>query len=233
MKKASLSMVSGNRAAVGTAAFVSTAVVIALALTPPGLAHSAPLSPSPSGVEDPMPPTAADPPADLPIENVEPLAVAARASGSDDDAEAHSNWVRSGDVETDDANPRDKVLEVPQAVDPANQQPSDQAARDGDKSGDQVGSIDDYQDEEDIGTGVFINQVPPGVTNPYGINTDRLNPGLNPAFTPHYMRTAPLVPNVVVPRGNGMNTAIGSTNPMLPTSRNAVPSPSGWWTRAR
>ena len=234
MNRILLSLIRGNRAAVGFAAIAPILVMaVVLALVPPTLAQSTTDTLALSAAEDASPPAIADPPADAPIDGIAPLTKAASGSASDDSAEDRSGWVRSGDVETDTANPRDKVLEVPQVVDPANAQPSGdtgQAARDGNSSSDdQVGSIDDYQDEED--TGVYINQIPQGGVNAYGINTGRMSPGINSAFGRGYVPTNPSGPNIALPSGNGMNTAVGSSSPMLP--HNMPPSPGGWWIRAR
>jgi hypothetical protein len=81
--------------------------------------------------------------------------VTAPDKDSDVSAAEHSGWDRVGDVYTDtDSDSRaDKVLEVPQVLPPADPQPPDdaeQTAQDGESQmPDQVGSIDDYQDEED------------------------------------------------------------------------------------
>jgi hypothetical protein len=239
MKRILLPIVRGNRVPVGPAAIASIFVTAAtLVLTPPTFAQSAPDSLALPAAGDAAPPAVADPPADAPIDGIAPLTVAASGSASEDPAEEHSGWVRSGDVETDNGNPRDKVLEVPQVVDPANAQPSDaagQATRDGDSSSDdQVGSIDDYQDQEETGVvGVYIAPIPRGGVNPYGINTGRVNPGLNPPFVPGYFPMSPSGLNIALPSGNGMNTAVGPTSPMLPARRNMAPSPGGWWIRAR
>jgi len=237
MNRVLLSLIRGNRAAVGFAAIAPILVIaVALALVPPALAQSTTDSLALPAAEDAAPPAIADPPADAPIDGIAPLTTAASGSASDDSAEDRSGWVRSGDVETDTANPRDKVLEVPQVVDPANAQSSGdpgQAARDGNSSSDdQVGSIDDYQDEEDAGVaGGYVNQIPRGNMNLYGINTGRMSPGINSAFGPGYVPANPSGPNIALPSGNGMNTAVGSTSPMLP--HNMPPSPGGWWIRAR
>lgn len=240
MKNNWLPIVPGNRAAVGIAAVASILVTtFTLVLTPPTFAQSDPDSTVPPGAGDAVPAAVADPPADAPIDGVAPLTVVAGGSASDDSSAEHSGWVRSGDVATDNGNPQDQVLEVPQVVDPADTQPSDgadQAARDGaSSSDDQVGSINDYQDEEDIGVaGVYINQIPQGGPNPYGISSYRINPRLNPGFAPGYVPANPPRSNIALLGRNGMNTAVGSTSPMLPTTHNMAPGPGGgWWTRAR
>ena len=81
----------------------------------------------------------------------------AEAADNDSDASAaaHSGWDRVGDVytDTDSEDRADKVLEVPQVLSPADPQPSNDAEQtaqeEESQTPDQVGSIEDYQDEED------------------------------------------------------------------------------------
>src|SRR6266851_3171634 len=146
MKTILWQIVRGDRAPVSFAAL--TPIIIAavtLALAPPARAQSA-VDSSALEAGYAEPPAVADPPPDAPIDGIAPVAA---ADSPDDSADAHSGWVRSGDTDSEDG--ASKVLEVPQVVDPANAQPGkDQAAHDGDSSSeDQVGSVDDYQDEYD------------------------------------------------------------------------------------
>jgi hypothetical protein len=92
-------------------------------------------------------------------------AVKNRVTAADNDSargEAHSAWDRGGDLDadSDDDDQADKVLEVPQALPSPDPQPSDdsdqtvqedgsQSPDDQDPTPDQVGSIEDYEDEED------------------------------------------------------------------------------------
>jgi len=151
-------------------------------------------------------------------------------SASDDSAADHSGWVRSDDVETDNSSP-DQVLEVPQVAAPANSDGNDQAAPNGDSAPDQVGSVDDYQDEDDVNvSGIYIQQ---GGVNAYGYNPSLRNGRVNPAFGPFYPRSnSSSGPSMNRPGNNGMNTAIGSTSPMMPTPHSLSPMPGGWWNRA-
>ncbi len=237
MKRILLPIVRGDRAAVSFVVLAPILVTaMALALVPPAFAQSSPDSSVPSDTGYAVPPAPADPPADAPIDGVEPLAAAANGSASDDPAAEHSGWVRSGDEDSDNGNSPSKVLEVPQVVDPASAQPSagaGQAARDGDSSSpDQVGSIDDYQDEDDTGiAGVYIAPLPRGSLNPYGVGSFRQAP-VNPAFLPGYVPINPTGGMIARPRTNGMNAAIGPTSPMLPGPRSSMPIPGGWWNRA-
>ena len=150
--------------------------------------------------------------------------VTAPEKDSDVSAAAHSGWDRVGDVYTDtDSDSRaDKVLEVPQVLPPADPQPPDdaeQTAQDGESQmPDQVGSIDDYQDEEDSAVmgvyGVPVLLGPAGI-NSFGVSAFRsiqapLNPSFGPRFVPGFV---PLVPR---PVAGGMNSAILPTSPMFP-----------------
>jgi hypothetical protein len=238
MKRVLLSIVRGDRVGSGLFAIaLILAAAVVLALAPPALAQftsDAPPAVSDSG--DAASPPAADPPADVPIDSLEPMAADGGAA-SDDSAAKHPDWVRSGDEGSGNGAAPDQVLEVPQAADPATAQPSDgagQTARDGDSSSsDQVGSIGDYQDEQygEIGIGGLIT---PGALNPYGPGTFRANSGTpNPALGRGYVPINPSGANMARPSANGMNTAIGSTSPMLPGPRNLSPSPGGWWSRGR
>jgi hypothetical protein len=226
-------IVRGDRATVSFAALtpiiIAIMAAVTLALTPPARAQSA--VDSSALVEEGYaePPATADPPADAPIDGIAPIAA---ADSPDDSAAANSGWVRSDDTDSDDG--ASKVLEVPQVVDPANAQPGkDQAAHDGDSSSeDQVGSVDDYQDEYDTEiAGVYIPYipvVPGGSPNPYGY---RSNPGLNPSFGPSYAPFSPAGSNIARPGAAGMNGAIGPTSPMFP--HNFAPIPGGWGFHAR
>jgi hypothetical protein len=80
---------------------------------------------------------------------------AAADNGSDFSVAVYSGWDRAGDVctNTNTEDRADKVLEVPKVLPPADPQPSDDAEQTAQEGGsqtpDQVGSIDDYQAEED------------------------------------------------------------------------------------
>ena len=161
--------------------------------------------------------------------------VAPTARGSESTA-PHSGWNRVSDVDEDTPNSdqSDKVLEVPQVLPPVNPQPSvdaDETAPDGgNQLGDQspppeqVGSIDDYQDEEESAiVGVFVVPVPLGAVgiSPYGMNVFQsapLSPGFGTGFVPGF---TPFVPSTTAmrPFGGGMNSAIMPTSPMFPRSR--------------
>jgi hypothetical protein len=144
--------------------------------------------------------------------------VTAADNGSTSAAE-HSGWDRVGDVytDTDDEDQADKVLEVPQA----NPQPSDDADQTaqegGNQSPDQVGSIDDYQDEED-GALMGVYGVPvllgPAGRDPFGerfSRTPQPSGSFRPGFQPGFV---PIVPR---PFGGGMNSSILPTSPMFPS----------------
>jgi hypothetical protein len=148
--------------------------------------------------------------------------VTAPDNDSDVSAAAHSGWDRVGDVytNTDSEDRTDQVLEVPQVLPPANSRPSDDAEQTAQQGGsqtpDQVGTIDDYQDEDAV-MGVYGIPVllgPVGI-NPFGVGAFRsiqapLNPSFGPRFVPGFV---PMVPR---PAAGGMNSAILPTSPMFP-----------------
>jgi hypothetical protein len=148
---------------------------------------------------------------------------AAGDDGSDVSAATHSGWDRVGDVYTDTNNEdrADKVLEVPQVLPPASPLPddADQTAQEGgSETPGQVGSIDDYQDEEESAV-MGVYGVPvllgPARINPFGVSAFRsiqapLNRSFGPRFVPGFV---PIVPR---PVAGGMNSAILPTSPMFP-----------------
>jgi hypothetical protein len=152
-----------------------------------------------------------------------------------------SGWDLVGDTDTESQSedPSSKVLEVPQVVTPSEaQQPpanSDQTADEGGSSpSDQVGSADDYQDEQyPTVMGVYIAPVPfQQQVNPYGANNYRSYRGpINPSFGPGSVPTAPFRLGQSQPLTNGLNTmnsAIMPTSPMFPHGGPSM----GLWTRA-
>jgi hypothetical protein len=142
------------------------------------------------------------------------------AADNDSSAAAHSGWDRVGDVYTDtNSEGTDEVLEVPQVGSPTNSQPSEDADQMAQESGsqsqdlgpppDQVGSIDDYQDEDDALMGAYGFSIPFAVVgiNPYRVRAFRAprNPRFAHGFGPE------------IPRAGGMNSAILQTSPMFPS----------------
>jgi hypothetical protein len=237
--------------AVGLAA-IAPVIITAVALTvaSPARAQSAIDS---AAVSDPAydgPPPVADPPADVPIDSGVPLATAASASPTDDSAAGPSDWARSDaaddEADSDDEIPSNQVLELPQVVDPASGQPAAATAEastgdgqsvaattqspsgDDSSSPDQVGSIDDYQNENEAN--YPGGPVPPGAPNSYAVSEYRVVP-VNPVFVPHYV--------FVTPMGgftrfgmNGMNTAIGTTSPLFPMRGGFAPIQRGFGLRS-
>jgi hypothetical protein len=219
------SKVHGALAAMGCLTMTTVfAVVGSLMPVPAAFAQSSDDVSAVTSAGDATAAAIADPPADDPIDSVAPLA-AADNSSSDDAAERHSGWERTGDAEQAPTDSQGKVLEVPPAAKAAAQSPGNGAA----PSSDQVGSIDDYQYEDDgtIG-GVYIAPVPLGARNPYGIGTTPSNPGINPPFLPRYVPMPAPGANVAPPGANLMNAAIGPTSPMMPSR---MPIPGGWYCR--
>jgi hypothetical protein len=156
------------------------------------------------------------------------------------DTKPHRAWDRVGDVETDSESedPADKVLEVPQVVQAQSPQTSDnddqsagadqtadadQGAQDGGfPSPDEVGSVNEYQNEEDDSAvmGIYVVPVPYGPVgiSPYAANTYRSVPGyVNPrGFLPGFVPGAPFGTVNVRSFGSGMNSPIMRTSPMFP-----------------
>jgi hypothetical protein len=164
------------------------------------------------------------------------------------DTKPHRAWDRVGDVETDSESedPADKVLEVPQVVQSQSPQTSDnddqsadadqtagadqtadadQGAQDGGfPSPDEVGSVNEYQNEEDDSAvmGIYVVPVPYGPVgiSPYAANTYRsvpvpgyVNAG---GFLPGFVPGAPFGTVNVRSFGSGMNSPIMRTSPMFP-----------------
>jgi hypothetical protein len=213
----------------------SSAPATDYALPPPGGSLIEPAMPyDPSTEEaahDENTPSDATPSAPVPSK---PTAVAkTRVTTADNDSardEAHSEWDRVGDVDADidDDDQADKVLEVPQALpsaDPQLSDDSDQTAQedsnqspdDQDPTPDQVGSIEDYEDEEEGATmgvyGVPVLIAPVGI-NPFGVSAFHAPPhrrdGFGQRFQPGFV---PIVPRPFV----GTNSAILPTSPMFPS----------------
>ncbi len=167
------------------------------------------------------------------------------------DAAAHSDWDRVGDADSDSASDdaAGKVLEVPQVVQSEPPQPSadgqaqtaseageaqdagdaqnaggDQNAGDaGDPPPDEVGSISDYQDEQEDSAvmGVYVVPVPLGPVgiSPYAANSyPSVQGSINPGFLPGFVPGAPFGTVNVRSLGSGMNSAIMRTSPMFPRS---------------
>jgi len=110
-------------------------------------------------------------------------------------AAAHSGWDRLGDVyiDDDDREQMDQVLEVPQVLQPDSPQPADDSEpapqEAASQSPNRVGSIDDYQGEDEAalirgyGVPVLIWPVP---VSSLGVSAFQspFNPGLPPGFVP-------------------------------------------------
>lgn len=166
---------------------------------------------------------------------------------------AAADWDRVGDSEGDDAsgdggNP---VLEVPRALpspDASSGDGGNQSAQGGDSSpADEVGSVDEYQDEQDYPTGVYITPAngPPVLNPPFAAGTFA---NQAPAMVPAQPGNGAMLPFGVGgmrPFARGMNSAIMPTSPMYPRGvpmtrryspmvpRGAAPLPGRWWNRAR
>lgn len=210
------SKVHGGLAAMGWLAItMAFAVSGSLMMAPAALAQPSDGFSAVASAGDATAAAIADPPADAPIDSVAPLAAA--DDGSSDAAERHSGWERTGAAEQAPTDSQGKVLEVPSAA-----KATPEPANDDGSSSDQIGSINDYQDEADgtIG-GIYIAPMPLGARNPYGIGTTPSNPGINPPFLPGYVP----MPSTAPPGANWMNATIGPTSPMRPRR---MPIPGRW-----
>jgi hypothetical protein len=143
--------------------------------------------------------------------------------------EEHSAWDRVGDLgdNSDDDDQADNVLEVPQALPSTDPQPSvdsDQTAQedgsqspdDQDPTPDQVGSIEDYDDDEDgalMGAyGVPVLIAPVGI-NPFGVSAFHAPMYSQRGFAQGFQHGfVPIVPR----QFGGTNSAILPTSPMFP-----------------
>jgi hypothetical protein len=154
----------------------------------------------------------------IPAAAVAPVTAAENASAG---TAVHSGWDRIGDVYTDtnSDDQADQVLEVPQVLPPGNPQPSDDADQtapeDTSQSPDQVGSIDDYQDEEDgalMGTYGFPVSIGPAGIGSFGVSAFQtpFNRGFGLGFQPGFVPTVPWT------FAGGMNSAILPASPMFP-----------------
>jgi hypothetical protein len=188
------------------------------------------------------------------LENVSPPA----GGGWDriDEAPPNEAPPDPADISSDDG----QVLELPQVTDPAAAtdaqadnagdanagatQDAGQQADGSDTGGDsadapdQVGSIDDYQSQQDgIGAGgVYLMPMamrPLGMNPPFG-----LNPPMSPMMQPPYVPRVGMPPGGMLPPGPvivqpGVRGYFPPTSPMMMQPRPLVSMPGGWWTRAR
>ncbi len=176
---------------------------------------------------------------------------------SRDDAAIHSHWARvragdAGDLSDSggaDSSP-DQVLELPQVVDtnspPSVQNPPDQTASagqggpaDGANPEDQIGGLEDYQDQVDM-AGMYPVPMPMGpvMLNPMMAQRFAAAPYGYPAFPrppiggvlpqPQFGAQLPPGPYIVPPGMNTMRSAILSNSPMLSGPRGGFGRPGGF-----
>lgn len=160
------------------------------------------------------------------------------------DGDAGSGWDRVGDSEShtgSDGYTGNSVLEVPQATPSAGNDAS-QSAQGGDSAPpDQVGSVDEYQDEQDYYWPIYVG--PPLLNPPFAASTFGNHSTANVSIQ---SGGRPMLPSGVGMRPfmGGMNSAIMPTSPMFPRGmmvrsyrptapRRSAPIPGGWWNRAR
>jgi hypothetical protein len=226
--------VRGNRATGWWFAIASILVTAAaLLLAAPVHAQSAAAEPAAlTGAGAAPPPAIADPPADVPIDTVAPIAAAGDTSASNDSAAKHSGWVRVGDDDDDYGygDSGDSVLEIPRVVHSAEahspRRARQPAPSDASPSPDQIGSIGDYQDNDDYDFGGLYTLPIGAMFGPGTFGTNLRSP--NPSFRPGFNSRPQFGPTLGRPGMNGMNTAIGSTSPMMPGPGSLAPMPGGW-----
>jgi len=193
------------------------------------------------------------PPIDLssPLGGIAPIAVV----DGDSSSAPHSGWDRVGDSDSDtggdgdSADSGNSVLEVPRAVpspDASAGNDVSQSAQGGDSAPpDQIGSVDEYQDEQDNPMAIYISPAngPPLLSPPFAASTFGNHSTANVSIQPG---GGPMLPSGVGMRPfmGGMNSAIMPTSPMFPRGmmvrsyrptapRSSAPIPGGWWNRAR
>jgi len=213
----------------------SSAPTTDYALPPPGGSLIEPAMPDDATTKDATPDeeTRSDATSSAAVPTKPSAAVKNRVTAADNGSaigEAHSGWDRVGDVDagTDNDDQVDKVLEVPQALPSPDPQPSDdsdqtvqedgsQSPDDQDPTPDQVGSIEDYEDEEDGvlmgGYGVPVLIAPVGIS-PFGVSAFHAPLHRRGGFGQGFQRG--FVPIVPRPFG-GRNSAILPTSPMFPS----------------
>jgi len=164
------------------------------------------------------------PPIDLtsPLGGIAPVASADRDSG----AASHSGWDRVGDSESDagsDSDSGNPVLEVPRAVpspDASLGNDANQSAQGGDSAPpDQVGSVDEYQNEQDYNPmAIYISPAtgPPLLNPPFAASTFGNHSTANVSTQPGVGPMLPSGIGGVRPFAGGMNSAIMPTSPMFP-----------------
>jgi hypothetical protein len=213
----------------------SSAPATDYALPPPRGSLIQPAMPEDSTTEDATPDeeTRSDATSSAAVPTEPSAAVKSRVTAADHyptSGEEHSAWDRVGDLgdDSDDDDQADNVLEVPQALPSADPQPSDDsdqtAQDDGSQSPDdqaptpdQVGSIEDYDDDEDgalMGAyGVQVLIAPLGI-NPSEVSTFHAPRYRQRAFAQGFQRGfVPIVPR----QFGGTNSAVLPTSPTFPS----------------
>jgi len=157
------------------------------------------------------------------------------SSSTDDDISvpAAPDWDRVEEVEGGSSG--DQVLELPQTID-ANRAKAGNGgsgAQDGSQDDaeapDQVGSIDDYENQPaaTAAVGAYVGPIPMRLgTNAIGMAPVAIVPGTH--VMPGAGAMTPLAPIIVTPGGFGPFPA---TSPMLAAPRGSGAMPGGWWTR--
>jgi hypothetical protein len=217
---------------------------------PASVADGTPSDTSPS---DDASPSDASPTSVPSIDLASPFGGIAPVAAADADSSSASGWDRVGDTDSDTAGGGDSgnsVLEVPRAVpspDASAGNDNGQSAQGGDSAPpDQIGSVNEYQDETDNPMAIYISPAtgPPLLNPPFVASTFGNQPSNNAPVLPGIGPMLPSGAGGVRPFAAGMNSAVMPTSPMYPrhmmvrsyrptVPRSAAPIPGGWWNRAR
>lgn len=146
---------------------------------------------------------------------------------------AAPDWDRVEAAET--GSNGSQVLELPQ-VDPGQAKAGNgsdaaqQGSEDGAEAADQLGSVDDYENQSAM-TSIGVYPVPiPARVGRNGIGTASVPAAPGIRVVPGIGAMAPTGPIIVTPGGLGPFPA---TSPMLTPPRGSGAIPGGWWTRTR
>jgi len=153
-------------------------------------------------------------------------AAAISSALSDSDASVDSDATATDDASSDDSPDAaaGQVLELPQTIDPSGAQGTAADGGDGQPQ-DQLGSIDDYQDQS-AASGLAVL---PG-SAPVRLGTVPLPRMAGVPVFEGGAGMVPVLPFIARPGGLG---PFPSSSPMLFSPRGSAAMPGGWWTRTR
>ena len=181
-----------------------------------------------------------------------PLAAAAGGSGSAPHSASDRDSDAADNDNTGDGDSGNPVLEVPQVLPSADASAgngANQSAQDTDSPPpDQLGSVTDYQDEQDYNPmAMYINPAsgPVVLVPPYAASSYGFRPPASLAAQRGAGSMLPSGMGGIRPLAGGMNSAIMPTSPIYPRTvpmvrsyppmavHGSAPIPGGWWNRAR